>query len=246
SLQMEENEAEEMKLKYASAYTEIEEIDSSKTLAIDAERTVPMQAFIELVEARVNEIIENVWFGQVPPEYKDKLLGGIILTGGGSKMKDIKKAFTAITGVQKIRIAGTVAQKVSSNDKDINAHDGTMNTALGLLAKGDINCAGSTINPNTDLFDTDGRTSTPSVDIPRKERDPRDTGVVMTPAEKQRLEQERIRREEEAERIRREKELDKEEPEEPSKGGLFSRAISKLQDFGRKLISEENDDDINR
>ncbi|MBP5506788.1 MAG: cell division protein FtsA [Prevotella sp.] len=246
SLQMEENEAEEMKLKYASAYTEIEEIDSSKTLAIDAERTVPMQAFIELVEARVNEIIENVWFGQVPPEYKDKLLGGIILTGGGSKMKDIKKAFTAITGVQKIRIAGTVAQKVSSNDKDINAHDGTMNTALGLLAKGDINCAGSTINPNTDLFDTDGRTSTPPVDIPRKERDPRDTGVVMTPAEKQRLEQERIRREEEAERIRREKELDKEEPEEPSKGGLFSRAISKLQDFGRKLISEENDDDINR
>ena len=246
SLQMEENEAEEMKLKYASAYTEIEEIDSSKTLAIDAERTVPMQAFIELVEARVNEIIENVWFGQVPPEYKDKLLGGIILTGGGSKMKDIKKAFTAITGVQKIRIAGTVAQKVSSNDKDINAHDGTMNTALGLLAKGDINCAGSTLNPNTDLFDTDGRTSTPPVDIPRKERDPRDTGVVMTPAEKQRLEQERIRREEEAERIRREKELDKEEPEEPSKGGLFSRAISKLQDFGRKLISEENDDDINR
>ena len=246
SLQMEENEAEEMKLKYASAYTEIEEIDSSKTLAIDAERTVPMQAFIELVEARVNEIIENVWFGQVPPEYKDKLLGGIILTGGGSKMKDIKKAFTAITGVQKIRIAGTVAQKVSSNDKDINAHDGTMNTALGLLVKGDINCAGSTINPNTDLFDTDGRTSTPPVDIPRKERDPRDTGVVMTPAEKQRLEQERIRREEEAERIRREKELDKEELEEPSKGGLFSRAISKLQDFGRKLISEENDDDINR
>ena len=246
SLQMEENEAEEMKLKYASAYTEIEEIDSNKTLAIDAERTVPMQAFIELVEARVNEIIENVWFGQVPPEYKDKLLGGIILTGGGSKMRDIKKAFTAITGVQKIRIAGTVSQKVSSNDKDINAHDGTMNTALGLLAKGDINCAGSTINPNADLVDTDGRTSTPPVDTPRKERDPRDTGVVMTPAEKQRLEQERLRREEEAERLRREKELDKEEPEEPTKGGLFSRAFSKLQDFGRKLISEESDDDVNR
>ena len=246
SLQMEENEAEEMKLKYASAYTEIEEIDSNKTLAIDAERTVPMQAFIELVEARVNEIIENVWFGQVPPEYKDKLLGGIILTGGGSKMRDIKKAFTAITGVQKIRIAGTVSQKVTSNDKDINAHDGTMNTALGLLAKGDINCAGSTINPNADLFDTDGRTSTPPVDTPRKERDPRDTGVVMTPAEKQRLEQERLRREEEAERLRREKELDKEEPEEPAKGGLFSRAFSKLQDFGRKLISEESDEDINR
>ena len=105
ALQMEESEAEEMKIKYASAYTDIDEIDSEKTLPINAERSVSMQAFVELVEARVNEIIENVWFGQIPTEYKDKLLGGIILTGGGSKMKDIKKAFTAVTGIQKIRIA---------------------------------------------------------------------------------------------------------------------------------------------
>ncbi len=246
SLQMEENEAEEMKIKYATAYTETTEIDTEKTLPIDAERSVSAQAFNELVEARVNEIIQNVWFGQVPPEYNDKLLGGIILTGGGSKMKDIKKAFTAITGIQKIRIAGTVSQKVSSTDKDINAHDGMMNTALGLLAKGDMNCAGSTINPSTDLFDTDGRTSSTSADIQTARiRKPGETGYVETPAEKQRREEERRRREEE-ERRRREEEAAQYDQDDTPKGGWLSRSLSKLQDFGRKLISEENEDDNNR
>ena len=245
SLQMEENEAEEMKIKYASAFTENSETEEDKTLPIDAERSVSAQAFNELVEARVNEIIQNVWFGQVPPEYNDKLLGGIILTGGGSKMKDIKKAFTAITGIQKIRIAGTISQKVSSTDKDINAHDGTMNTALGLLAKGDMNCAGQTINPNADLFDPDGRTSSTAADIQTtKIRKPGDTGVVESPAEKQRREEERRRREEEARR--REEEIIQEEPDDTPKGSWLSRGISKLQDFGRKLISEENEDDNNR
>ena len=245
ALQMEESEAEEMKIKYASAYTDIDEIDSEKTLPINAERSVSMQAFVELVEARVNEIIENVWFGQIPTEYKDKLLGGIILTGGGSKMKDIKKAFTAVTGIQKIRIAGTVSQKVTSTDKDINAHDGMMNTALGLLAKGDMNCAGSTINPNADLFDTDGRTSSTMADIQTtKRRNPGDQGVVETPAEKQRREEERRRREEEERR--RNTEVVQEEPEETPKSGWFSRSLNKLKEFGEKLISEENEEDNRR
>ena len=57
SLQMEDSEAEEMKLKYASAYTENAEIEPDKTIAIDAERNIDMQTFVDLVEARTNEII---------------------------------------------------------------------------------------------------------------------------------------------------------------------------------------------
>ena len=65
SLQMEEADAERMKLKYASAYTENNDIDNTLMLPIDAERQVESRKFIEVVEARVEEIIENVWF-QVP------------------------------------------------------------------------------------------------------------------------------------------------------------------------------------
>ena len=92
SLQMEEADAERMKLKYASAYTENNDIDNTLMLPIDAERQVESRKFIEVVEARVEEIIENVWF-QVPAEYVNNLLGGIILTGGGSNLRNIETAF---------------------------------------------------------------------------------------------------------------------------------------------------------
>ena len=67
-------------------------------------------------------------------------------------MKDIEKAFRNHTHIDKVRIAKFVTQTITSNIPEVNAKDGTMNTLLGLLAKGDINCAGNAIDPNGDLF----------------------------------------------------------------------------------------------
>ena len=55
SLQMEEKDAEAMKIKYGSAYTENNDIDNTLKYSIDAERTVDSRKFIEIVEARVEE-----------------------------------------------------------------------------------------------------------------------------------------------------------------------------------------------
>ena len=151
TLQMEESDAELMKLKYASAFTDNNEIDNDLKYSIDTERQIESRKFIEIVEGRLEEIIENVWF-QVPSEFYDKLLGGIILTGGGSNMRNIERAFTNHTHVEKIRIAKFVTQTILSNNDDIKAHNGMMNTVLGLLVKGDMNCAGGEVNPNGDLF----------------------------------------------------------------------------------------------
>ena len=237
TLHMEENEAEEMKIKYGTAFIEPSEIETDKTLPVDTERSVSAKAFNELVESRVDEIIHNVWFGQVPTEYNDKLMGGIILTGGGSKMKDIKKAFTAITGIQRIRIANKVNLNVSSTDKDINAHDGTMNTALGLLAKGDMNCAGAVIKPTTDLFDIDKHTTSTSADIQRTTTTkPNKDGRVESPDEK-------LQREK---NIHREEKANQEEPKDPPKGGWLSRAYKFFQDFATSIISAENEDENKR
>ena len=139
SLQVEEPEAEKLKLHYASAYTEPADIDPSLKYDLDFERKVESSRFIDIVEARVQEIIANVW-NQVSQEYQDKLLGGIVLTGGGSNLKNIDVAFAKQTGVEKIRIAKSVTYTISSSNPNITAHDGTMNTVLGLLAKGDQNC----------------------------------------------------------------------------------------------------------
>ena len=151
TLQMEESDAERMKLKYASAFTDNNDIDNDLKYSIDTDRQIESRKFIEIVEGRLEEIVENVWF-QVPSEFYDKLLGGIILTGGGSNMKNIERAFANHTHVEKIRVAKFVTQTILSNNEDIKSRNGMMNTVLGLLAKGDINCAGDGVDPHGDLF----------------------------------------------------------------------------------------------
>ena len=117
---MEESDAEKMKLKYASAFTDNNDIDNNMKYSIDQDRQVEVRKFIEIVEGRLEEIIANVWC-QIPEEYCDKLLGGVILTGGGANLKDIEKAFQNYTHIDKIRIAKFVTQTITSSIADINA-----------------------------------------------------------------------------------------------------------------------------
>ena len=237
TLFMEEDEAEAMKIKHAIAFTEPTEDETDETLPIDAERSVSAKAFNELVEARVNEIVQNVWLGQVPPKYYDKLMGGIILTGGGSNMKEIKKAFADVTGIQKIRIAGTVNQKVTSSDKDVNAHDGMMNTALALLAKGDMNCSGSALKPTLDLFPSDERQGGTKKDTQStKSSKPDETGRVKSSDEQPRREK----------KGQPEENLGQQASKESPEGGWFTRGKKFLKEFGEKIFAEEEDDEANR
>ena len=243
TLQMEESDAEKMKLKYGSAYTDNSEIDNELKYSIDSERQVESRKFIEIVEGRLEEIIENVWY-QIPSEYYDKLLGGIILTGGGSNMKNIEKAFVNHTHVDKIRIAKFVSQTILTNNEEIKSRNGMMNTVLGLLAKGDINCAGDAYDPNGDLFASlkpqtvhptnDQRPARQTTDLP--------AGVIRTEAEKQKAEEERRRQQEEEERARQEEERRQQEEEarirkENSAWNKFKKGLMK---FGKSIVEEED------
>lgn len=151
SLQIDEINAEAMKLKHASALTNEKDIDAEATLPIGDGRTILSRKFIQVVEARMLEIVENVKY-LVPHEFADKLLGGIVLTGGGSNMKNVEKLFHEVFGAEKVRIAKSTTLNINKKDSDvILSEDGTTNTILGLLAKGDMNCAGRAISDT--LFD---------------------------------------------------------------------------------------------
>lgn len=237
SLQMEEADAEKMKLKYASAFTDNADIDNDLQLPIDAERSVDSRKFIEIVESRLEEIIANVWY-QVPAEYSDKLLGGLILTGGGSNLKDIDKAFYNHTHIDKIRIAKFVTQTVTSTNADINAKNGMMNTILGLLIKGDRNCAGEAIDPNNLFAQKPEDTITATLgrtEVPKKQ------GVVPTEAEKRQQEEEARRKREEEERIereRREAEAIRLEQERKENSPL-NKGLKFFKKWSKKLTEEE-------
>ena len=241
TLQMEDSDAERMKLKYGSAYTDNNDIDNDLKYSIDTERQIESRKFIEIVEGRVEEIIENVWY-QIPSEYYDKLLGGIILTGGGSNMKNIEKAFINHTHVDKIRIAKSITQTINTTNEEIKAKNGMMNTVLGLLVKGDINCAGSAINPNGDLFSTQKQPAHPTNEQ-RPARQATDTpaGVIRTEAEKQKAEEEKRRQQEEEERQKREEELRQKEEEERirKENSTWNKLKKGILKFGKSIVEEE-------
>jgi len=241
SLQMEEEDAERMKLKYACAYTENSDIDNTLMLPIDQERSIESRKFIEITEGRLEEIIENVWFQIQSSEYGDKLLGGIILTGGGSNMKDIDKAFMNHSHIDKIRIAKFVTQAIDSTSQLINEHDGTMNTILALLAKGDMNCAGDEINANGDLFASQQASSTNEIHIKARQVTEIAPGVVRTEAEKHKAEEEaRKKKEAEEEAARQvEEEEKKRVAEEKKKNSIMTKAGKKLKNFFESIIKEE-------
>ena len=245
SLQMEESDAEKMKLRYASAFTENNDIDNNMKYSIDQDRQVETRKFIEIVEGRLEEIIANVWC-QVPEEFCDKLLGGIILTGGGSNLRDIEKAFQNYTHIDKIRIAKFVTQTITSTIAEVNAHDAMMNTVLGLLAKGDINCAGSELPLSNDLFASQQRTViTPETLEQRRARQASETpaGVIRTAEEVRRAEEEALRKKEEEERQAREKaEAEAREEERIRKENSFwNKGWKKLKNLGETILGPEEE-----
>jgi cell division protein FtsA len=244
SLQMEESDAEKMKIKYASAFTDNSEIDNTLNLPIDEDRSVESRKFIEIVEGRLEEIIENVWVQIQSSDYYDKLLGGIILTGGGSNMKNIEKAFVNHTHIEKIRIAKFVTQTINSSNPEITSRNGRMNTILGLLARGEMNCAGTEIDPNgNNLFETSHPIQPSETPRPRGAAEIA-PGVVRTEAEKQKAEEEKRKAAEEAAKKAAEEAAQKEAEEkerrkEQKKNSFFNKAVENLKKFSKKIVEDE-------
>lgn len=242
SLQMEEADAEKMKLKHACAYTDINDIDKNKVYAIDGDfgngRTISMSQFTEIVESRIQEIVENVWY-QVPNEYSDKLLGGIILTGGGSNMNNIEHAFRYHTHVDKIRVAKFVNEAINSSNSIVNAKDGRLCTAISILAKGDQNCAGAEIA--NDLFANVSQkpATTGSTRKPGK-TDGDNNGRIMPNAENDKAREEQLRKKREAEEEqKRHEEEEARKREERRKNSWLRKAGSGLKSFLGKMTTPD-------
>ena len=237
SLQMEDKDAENMKIKYGCAYTDNDDIDNTKKYPIDNDRSVDSRKFIEIVEARMLEIIENAWY-QIPNEYVDKLLGGIILTGGGANMKNIEQAFRNTTHIDKIRVAKFVTQTINSSNPAITAHDGTLNTILGLLAKGDMNCAGEEIS--NDLFGSTQELKPTTGQTDHKPQRTTGSGVVITEAEKQKAEEEARKKREAEEELERQRQEEEAEAERRRRdNSLLNRSWKGIKSFLKKMTEEE-------
>ena len=151
------------------------------------------------------------------------------------------------THVDKIRTAKFVTHTINATQEDIKAKDGKMNTVLGLLAKGDMNCAGSAVSD--DLFSSQSSSASPAgqtsqVTPSRQARQASEipAGVIRTEAEKQKAEEERRRQQEEEDRIKREEEEAERKriAAEKRENSFWNKAIKGIKKFGKTIVEEED------
>lgn len=155
NLQMEESEAECLKHKYGSAINEPEaEGEEPKTIDLNDKRTVEEKVLNDIIEARTEEIIANVWNQIQMSGYDAQLLAGIILTGGGANLRNMEDAIRKRTKIEKVKTIRSVLQGVKCYEPDMIRNDSTFNVVLGLLFAGEENCCKpEEVKPINSLFD---------------------------------------------------------------------------------------------
>ena len=156
---IEQGEAEQLKLKYGTAWHESEEEPSKNKIQISFDRTITEDELSNIIEARYEEIIVNIW-AHIEP-YKDKLLSGILLTGGASKAKHLTTAIKECTHFDKqIRLTKGLPVDITLAPNVHITEDSNLYTLMALLLKGDQNCTGETPSAPQDFFTEDVKEET--------------------------------------------------------------------------------------
>ena len=140
SLQMEEEEAERLKKAYGDAFYEEEEDQEEATCKLeDDNRIIKVADLNNIIEARAEEIVANVWNQIQLSGYEDKLLAGAIITGGAANLKNMEEAFSNRTKIEKVRMAKESQLSLKGGMVELKK-DGTCNTIIALLGAGKENC----------------------------------------------------------------------------------------------------------
>lgn len=140
SQQIDEDEAENLKVKYGSAYSELSSEELAKNLLVNNGRTIEERLLVDIVEAREEEILSNVAAQIRNSGYQDKLVAGVVLSGAAANVKNLDKAVSVRIHPDKIRFARIVPFPLQAVHPDQVAKDGSLNVLLSLLNEGDQNC----------------------------------------------------------------------------------------------------------
>lgn len=153
-LQIEPAEAEQLLLTYADATVETTTSDENgQTYTTSDGRTIEVKEIRRIIEARLQEILINVENQLHNSDYADKLLGGIVITGGGANIPDIDKACATTLKVDKVRIAKKLIPPLIKNSDitSLSLESTTSGTIIALLLSGTENCVGEEYN-GPDIF----------------------------------------------------------------------------------------------
>ena len=132
-----QRQAEMLKVKYGSALAS--ESKENEVVCIPGLRgrdpkEITLRNLASIIQARMEEIIELVNLEIKNSGYEKKLIGGIVVTGGGSQLKHLTQLIEYLTGMD-ARIGYPTEHLANSND--IEALSSPMfATGIGLVLKG--------------------------------------------------------------------------------------------------------------
>jgi len=130
-------QAEMLKTKFGSALAS--ESQDNEIVCIPGLRgrdpkEITIRNLASIIQARMEEIIELVHYEILNSGYSKKLIGGIVVTGGGAQLKHITQLFEYITGMD-TRI-GYPTEHLANNNHIENLTSPMYSTGIGLVLKG--------------------------------------------------------------------------------------------------------------
>jgi len=131
-----QRQAELLKTKFGSAVTQTSQ--ENEVVCIPGLRgrdpkEISVTNLANIINARMSEILEHIYFEIKNSGYEKKLIGGIVVTGGGSQLKHMNQLIEFTTGMDS-RV-GYPNEHLSSNT-NINVTSPLFATGVGLVAKG--------------------------------------------------------------------------------------------------------------
>ena len=138
-LKVEPDQAEQYKCAYGLCNM-IGSQDADESISING-RKVTLKEIGDIIEARNEEIIRNVCAQIKASGYSEVLYAGIILTGGGSQLRQLDQVFMKfMPSMRKPRLAAEPTCGVIWNESSWKRGDGSQLALLSVMAKGDENC----------------------------------------------------------------------------------------------------------
>ncbi|MFZ6051000.1 cell division protein FtsA [Halocola ammonii] len=130
------SQAELLKLKFGSAVKS--ENKDNEVVCIPGLRgrepkEISLKNLSSIIEARMSEIIEHIYYEIRNSGFEKQLIGGIVVTGGGSKLRHIQQLFEYVTGMD-TRIGYPNEHLANTDLEDMLSP--TFATGVGLVIKG--------------------------------------------------------------------------------------------------------------
>jgi cell division protein FtsA len=139
-------QAEQLKVKFGSALgseSQANEIVCIPGLRGRDPREISVKNLAHIIQARMEEIIEQVYYEIKNSGFEKQLIGGIVLTGGGAMLKNISQLTEYLTGMD---------TRVGHPTEHVANSEGVTNpiyaTSVGLIIKGFEKLEKSVAKPN--------------------------------------------------------------------------------------------------